>query len=923
MRRRLSTSAALAVAVFAALLVPVALASRGSLDPVSPITGGTGAFIPSELKTSSDGGTAVFTTTEALDPGDEDDRKADLYARWADGSRSLLTPGVNPAGAGAEEFVPWSVRVLADGSVAFLTELPLVPEDTDSARDVYLVHPGGRVELVSAVRTGRRAQNVDADAIVMSADGTTIAFTTIEDLLPSDDEPGEDVYRLAEGNPLELVTVGDYSGWCDGLSDDGTRVYWESGQAQGQGRFPDDDRGQSDLFYASAPYTEVVSPTFPFSGSGSTGGFEPRESPDGSTLVIRTTESMASVDQAADQDSPATPDIYLFARPRSSAPPQLLTSGENIFDQPSVVRVCNGGVVLLRTFERMLSDIDAVADVYRRTVTGAKTLMTPGITVNAATGVDPTVAASADCRTIAWTTRDAEIQSDTDSLRDVYTSTDGLTPQLVSVPPAGRADGPARLLVSQDLGRNLLFTSRAQLSRADVDQVDDVFEWDREQRVLSLVSSATSAAPADQQLLRVTADGDTAFVETNEEFGDDADGVLDIYRYAIEAGADPYPGETVPTPTPGPEVPPATVLATPAADGGRHAPAAAGPCGEHGRHGAAGARDGSWQPRHAHDPQSRALRDGPWGLPADGAGEGRPGHARQPRARPPARSGGDGRRAAAPLRHGASAQGGPAHADGVDHGQPRAGRTRDALVPRTVPRTALGADGDVRGLRSAGTLATAALRRATLGRMAQQFQRPTAEDFGLNDANRKGLVFVAAMGLVMWISEAVDRVALDGDLDAYGVRPRAIDGLDGILFMPFLHGSWDHLIGNTVPFLVLGATIALSGLARVVGVTVVIVLVSGLGTWLTAADNSVTIGASGVVFGYAAYLVVRSYYTRRLAHLFVGLVVLFTWGATLATGLVPTPGVSWQAHLFGAVGGVLAASMWRAPARTAAGFARR
>jgi membrane associated rhomboid family serine protease len=169
----------------------------------------------------------------------------------------------------------------------------------------------------------------------------------------------------------------------------------------------------------------------------------------------------------------------------------------------------------------------------------------------------------------------------------------------------------------------------------------------------------------------------------------------------------------------------------------------------------------------------------------------------------------------------------------------------------------------------------------------------------------RALLLVAAMVALMWATEIVD--AAGAHLDDDGIRPRDVDGLLGILFAPFLHGGFGHLFGNTIPFLVLGAVIALGGLVRVVAVTVIVGLVSGLGVWLLAPSNSVTIGASGIVFGYATYLLARGFYSRRGLHLGVGLLVLAVWGSTLLFGLVPTPGVSWQAHLFGAVGGVLAA----------------
>ncbi|MBI5104134.1 MAG: rhomboid family intramembrane serine protease [Solirubrobacterales bacterium] len=161
------------------------------------------------------------------------------------------------------------------------------------------------------------------------------------------------------------------------------------------------------------------------------------------------------------------------------------------------------------------------------------------------------------------------------------------------------------------------------------------------------------------------------------------------------------------------------------------------------------------------------------------------------------------------------------------------------------------------------------------------------------------------MVAVMWAVEVVDLVA--GDLDGAGIRPRDPEGLVGIATAPFLHAGFAHLIGNTVPFLVLGAVIALGGLVRVAAVTAIVALVGGLGTWFVAPENTVHIGASGVVFGFAAYLMARWVYSRRALHLLTGVLVLAVYGTTLLFGLVPKPGVSWQGHLFGAVGGVVAA----------------
>jgi len=169
----------------------------------------------------------------------------------------------------------------------------------------------------------------------------------------------------------------------------------------------------------------------------------------------------------------------------------------------------------------------------------------------------------------------------------------------------------------------------------------------------------------------------------------------------------------------------------------------------------------------------------------------------------------------------------------------------------------------------------------------------------------RGLLLVAGMVVVMWVLEGVD--ALGAHLDNDGIHPRDVDGLPGIVSAPFLHAGWGHLLGNTIPFLVLGAVIALSGAARVAAVTAIVALVAGLGTWLVAPSGTDHIGASGVVFGYASYLIARGIFSRRPVHLLAGVAVLAVYGATLLVSLVPADGISWQGHLFGAVGGVIAA----------------
>jgi membrane associated rhomboid family serine protease len=182
--------------------------------------------------------------------------------------------------------------------------------------------------------------------------------------------------------------------------------------------------------------------------------------------------------------------------------------------------------------------------------------------------------------------------------------------------------------------------------------------------------------------------------------------------------------------------------------------------------------------------------------------------------------------------------------------------------------------------------------------------RPDKPDHSERDRTG-GFVLIAAMVILMWLAETIDVVA--GNIDDAGIHPRDADGLFGIVASPFLHAGFGHLIGNTIPFLLLGAAIAVGGLLRTAAVVGIVALVGGFGTWLTAPSNTVVIGASGLVFGFATYLVARGAYSRQPWHIVGGLTVLVIYGSTLLVGLVPTPGVSWQGHLFGAVGGVVAA----------------
>ena len=167
---------------------------------------------------------------------------------------------------------------------------------------------------------------------------------------------------------------------------------------------------------------------------------------------------------------------------------------------------------------------------------------------------------------------------------------------------------------------------------------------------------------------------------------------------------------------------------------------------------------------------------------------------------------------------------------------------------------------------------------------------------------------VVTLGFValLWAIEIVDSVA-DHRLDAYGVEPRSADGLLGIVFAPLLHGGWGHLEANTVPTLVLGFLVLVTGIVRGLEATAIIWVVGGVGVWLVAPGNSIHLGASVLIFGWLVYLMVRGVWTRRLGEIALGVVLFLAYGSLLLGVLPGEPGISWQGHLFGALGGALAA----------------
>jgi membrane associated rhomboid family serine protease len=189
---------------------------------------------------------------------------------------------------------------------------------------------------------------------------------------------------------------------------------------------------------------------------------------------------------------------------------------------------------------------------------------------------------------------------------------------------------------------------------------------------------------------------------------------------------------------------------------------------------------------------------------------------------------------------------------------------------------------------------------------------PASNDDGsLSSPLGRAAVLMVGYLVLLWVVDLVNNIqdrSLNADL---GIEPRHFDRLPEIVTAPFLHASVAHLAANAMPLFGLGLIAALTGVWRFVGVTAVILLVSGLGVWLFAPGNTVTVGASGIVFGYFGYLVVRGLVDRRPVDVVVAAGVAIAYGYLLPGVLPGQEGISWQGHASGVVGGVLAAWMFR------------
>ena len=178
---------------------------------------------------------------------------------------------------------------------------------------------------------------------------------------------------------------------------------------------------------------------------------------------------------------------------------------------------------------------------------------------------------------------------------------------------------------------------------------------------------------------------------------------------------------------------------------------------------------------------------------------------------------------------------------------------------------------------------------------------------------RDALIVMSVFLGVIWllqVANVADGYRLDSE---FGILPEHLSRLPDIFTAPFLHFSWQHIEGNSVPLFVLGVLAAYRSVPRFLVATLIIAVTSGLAVWLFQSSNELTVGASGLIFGYFGYVLVRGFVDRSIIDIGVGLVAGALYWTILQVAIPGTPGVSWIGHVGGLVGGVLAAWLLRTP----------
>lgn len=194
---------------------------------------------------------------------------------------------------------------------------------------------------------------------------------------------------------------------------------------------------------------------------------------------------------------------------------------------------------------------------------------------------------------------------------------------------------------------------------------------------------------------------------------------------------------------------------------------------------------------------------------------------------------------------------------------------------------------------------------------------PVRDDDGslASPLGRAVSLMVAVLAL-LWLVELVNTLSGRALTSAGGIRARDPGSLVDIVFSPFVHGNLEHLAGNALPLFSLGFIAAVPNVRRFLLMNAVVIVVGGFGVWLFSPADSISVGASGLVFGYFGYLLLRGIVDRRPVDVVVSIGVALAYGYLMwhSIGFGVT-NISWQGHLSGLVGGMIAAVLLRRPRR--------
>ena len=178
---------------------------------------------------------------------------------------------------------------------------------------------------------------------------------------------------------------------------------------------------------------------------------------------------------------------------------------------------------------------------------------------------------------------------------------------------------------------------------------------------------------------------------------------------------------------------------------------------------------------------------------------------------------------------------------------------------------------------------------------------------------KKNAFWLLSFAMTLWVIEVIN-ASMGHRLNVLGVNPATSSPFPGIFFAPLLHGSFSHIALNTFPLLTLGWLVSLKGFSRFILISLFIIVTGGLGVWVFGRD-AYHVGASGLIFGYFAYLLAQGVFDQSFTSVFIACSILAVYGGMIF-GVLPLSGsVSWESHLFSLLSGVIASRIWAQSSR--------